>query len=32
VNIDGIATCAITYQSPSAAGGTPVINRLIGGC
>lgn len=32
VNIDGIATCAITYQSPSAAGGTPVISRLIGGC
>jgi MSHA pilin protein MshA len=32
VNIDGIATCAITYQSPSVAGGTPVISRLIGGC
>lgn len=32
MNIDGIATCAITYQSPSVAGGTPVISRLIGGC
>ena len=32
MNIDGIPTCAITYQSPAAAGATPVVGRLITGC
>jgi len=32
MNIDGIPTCAITYQSPAAAGATPVVTRLTAGC
>lgn len=32
MNIDGIATCAITYQSPAAAGATPAITRVVTGC
>ncbi len=32
MNIDGIGTCAVTYQSPNAAGGTPTITRTTTGC
>lgn len=32
MNIDGIATCSVSYQSPNAAGGTPTITRNTAGC
>lgn len=32
MSIDGIPSCAITYQSPATAGAAPVVTRLIAGC
>lgn len=32
INLDGIATCAVTYTSPATAGATPIITRNILGC
>jgi MSHA pilin protein MshA len=32
INLDGIATCAVTYTSSTAPGATPVIARNITGC
>lgn len=32
INLDGIATCAVTYTSSTAAGATPAIARNITGC
>jgi MSHA pilin protein MshA len=32
VTLDGIATCAVTYTSPNAAGVSPTITRNITGC
>lgn len=32
INLDGIATCAVTYASPAGAGATPIITRNIAGC
>lgn len=32
ITIDGIATCSVTYVSPTAAGVSPTITRNITGC
>ena len=32
ISTDGIATCAVTYVRPAAAGSTPIITRNITGC
>ena len=32
ITLDGIATCAVTYVSPTAAGVSPTITRNITGC
>ncbi len=32
ITVDGIATCSLIYQSPAAAGATPVITTNKNGC